>query len=153
MEFKSHARDSVAQALRAFEQDLEALPGEAFTQEFGGTARRVCDISHEIVLVNDKICQLLRGETVDSWPESWVVAPEGLESKAETLAGYREGRDRVLATIDALTEAQMLEPMPSERGETNRFKRCEFMALHVWYHSGQLNYIQTLLGDGGWHWS
>jgi hypothetical protein len=153
MEFKAHARKEVADALSIFEQDLDALPEEAFDHSFGGKSRKVCDITHEVVIVNDKICQLLRGETVDSWPESWITAPEGLRTKAETMGAFREGRDRVLATIDGLTEDQMLEPMPSERGETNRFKRCQFMSLHVWYHSGQLNFMQTLMGDDGWHWS
>lgn len=40
----------------------------------------------------------------------------------------------------------------TEHGETDRSERCRFIALHVWYHSGQLNFIQTLLGDDDWHW-
>jgi uncharacterized damage-inducible protein DinB len=153
MELKTHARKELADALGAFEQDLQALPEEAFAHAFGGKSRKVCDIVHEIVLVNDKICQLLRGETVDSWPDSWVVAPEELRGKEASMAAFQAGRDRALATVDGLSEDQMLEPMPSQNGETNRFRRCQFMILHIWYHSGQLNFIQTLLGDDGWHWS
>lgn len=31
-------------------------------------------------------------------------------------------------------------------------KQVRFMAVPLWYHSGQLNFIQTLLGDDEWHW-
>lgn len=153
MELRANARKALADAFRVFEQDLEALPADAYVHHFGGKTRTIADITHEVVLVNDKICMLLRGEAVESWPESWVVAPEELRTKDAAMSSFREGRDRVLATVDSLTEDQMLEPMASESGETNRFRRCQFVTLHIWYHSGQLNFMQTLLGDDAWHWS
>ena len=27
------------------------------------------------------------------------------------------------------------------------------ISSHIWYHDGQLNFIQCLLGDGKYHWS
>lgn len=47
----------------------------------------------------------------------------------------------------------MADKVTTEHGETDVFERLRFIGLHTWYHSGQLNYMQTLLGASAWHWS
>ena len=32
------------------------------------------------------------------------------------------------------------------------FSLANVAVSHIWYHDGQLNYIQMLLGDGAVHW-
>ncbi len=58
-----------------------------------------------------------------------------------------------MATVEGMSSEELNATILTEEGETTRFERCRFMTLHVWYHSGQLNFIQTLLGDDAWHWS
>jgi hypothetical protein len=59
----------------------------------------------------------------------------------------------VLSTLEGLSEEQFLELQATDQGEKTRLQQCQFMSMHIWYHSGQLNFIQTLLGDSDWHWS
>jgi hypothetical protein len=47
----------------------------------------------------------------------------------------------------------MEETVEDDQGPSTRYARCQFMALHLWYHSGQLNFMQTLLGDAERHWN
>lgn len=144
---------SVLRALGIFEQDLEAIPAEAFDKCLGGKARTVADIVHEVNLVNEDIrCNMIGQPTIE-WPDGWVTAPEGQRTKDATLQAFRDTSARLKETISGFTDEDLSVKVTTEHGETDRAERCRFISLHVWYHSGQLNFIQTLLGDDGWHWS
>lgn len=133
--------------------DLDALPDAAFSQKFSTEARTVADIMYEITLVNDHICMVLRGEEPFPWPEGgWINAPENLRTKEAVIDSFRACSERTITTAEGLTSEQMEQTVDTERGPVTRFERCQFMALHMWYHSGQLNFIQTLRGDSEWHW-
>ncbi len=153
MSNKSTAVSGLVSACNMFKQDLEALPEEAFTKRFGPKVRTVADIVYEVNMVNDMLGMIIRGEEPPAWPEGgWVTAPGDFNTKDIFLAAFSESSAKIIATAEALTPEELLAPMQSERGETNREERCRFLALHLWYHSGQLNYIQTLFGDDEWHW-
>ena len=145
---------SLERAFTIFVQDLEALPAEAFTKRFGPVTRTVADIVYEVNLVNDRAAMEMRGDKAFPWPEGdWITAPDGLNSKEAVIAAFETSRQTCLETSRAFSAEQMDEKILTGDGETTRAERCRFMTLHLWYHSGQLNFIQTLLGDTGWHWS
>lgn len=153
MSNKSTAVSGLVSACNMFKKDLEALPEEAFTKRFGPKVRTVADIVYEVNMVNDMLGMIIRGEEPPAWPEGgWGTAPGDFNTKDIVLAAFSESSAKIIATAEALTPEELLAPMQSERGETNREERCRFLALHLWYHSGQLNYIQTLFGDDEWHW-
>lgn len=136
-----------------FLQDLEALPEEAFTKSFGTATRTVADIVYEVNLVNDHICMAVRGEELPAWPSGWITAPEDFQSKSAVIAGFNKSIASAIETFEALNEDEMERPMTTEHGPTNPYERAGIISKHMWYHSGQLNYIQTILGDDGWHWN
>ncbi len=139
-------------AFSIYEKDLQALPEDAFAKRFGGKARTVADITHEICLVNDHIGMTMRGEELFDWPEGWITAPPELQTKEACIAAFQASSAKILDTVEGWSEEDLLVKVQTERGETDRAERCRFMALHLWYHSGQVNFIQTLLGDDDWHW-
>ncbi|AIE86013.1 hypothetical protein OP10G_2645 [Fimbriimonas ginsengisoli Gsoil 348] len=135
-------------------KDLQALPEEAFKKDFGGKTRTVADIVYEVNLVNDHVGMVIRGEEPFVWPEgaAWIKAPEGFGAKDDVIAAFQKSSEKIISTVDAYSVEELEAPLQTEDGETNRAERCRFMTLHVWYHGGQLNFIQTLLGDDAWHW-
>ena len=136
-----------------FAKDLEALPEEAFTKCFGSKVRTVADIVHEVNLVNDHVGMVMRGEKPFEWPEGdWIRAPVEFNTKTVIIKAFQDSSNRIIETINSMTEADLEGTVQTEHGERTRFERCRFMTLHIWYHSGQLNFVQTLLGDDGWHW-
>lgn len=153
MDTQAVAFGALKSAFRVFRQDLEALPEEAFDKSLGGKARTVADIVYEVNLVNDDIARSMAGGDPVAWPEGWLKAPEGARSKQAVIDSFVDSSTRVLSQVEAYTNADMEAKVMTEHGETDRAERCRFIALHVWYHSGQLNFIQTLLGDDSWHWS
>ncbi len=132
--------------------DLENLPEAAFDQKFGGKTRTVADIVHEVNLVNDHVGLTIRGEELFDWPEGWITAPEGQKSKEGVITAFKTSSDRIMEMVQGFAPVDMARKVTTDRGETTVMERCRFMALHAWYHSGQLNFIQTLNGDDGWYW-
>ena len=129
------------------------MPEDAFTKSFGSATRTVADIVYEVNLVNEHICMTLRGEEAFQWPDNgWIKAPQDFQTKDVVVGAFEKSTQDIITTVDALSTEDLEATVKTERGETPRFERCQFMAIHIWYHSGQLNYIQTLLGDSGWHW-
>jgi hypothetical protein len=163
MNIKDIALGDLTNAFRAFTQDLEALPEEAFDKSYGGKTRPVADIVQEINLFNDHIGHVLRGETPFDWPE-WDFPSEGPRTKEAVLQSFRISSERILTAIEGMTAEDLEAAVPTDggrapyhigwaaHGEATRFQRCRFMAIHAWYHCGQLNYIQALSGDGECHW-
>ena len=140
-------------ACKLFRQDLEALPEEAFVQRFGPATRTVADIVYEVDLVNDHVGMVIRGERPFDWPGgTYLKAPEDLRTKEAVLDAFRVSSKRIVATAEAFSPEELAATIETEHGPTTRAERCRFMTLHLWYHSGQLNFIQTLRGDDAWHW-
>jgi len=136
-----------------FTKDLNALPESVFDRKLGGTARTVADIVYEVNLVNDHVGLTIRGEELFPWPDGgWITAPEHLRTKDVVLESFRDSSAKIIATARGFSEAELDESVVTEQGEKTRRERIRFLTLHLWYHCGQLNFIQTLLGDGEWHW-
>lgn len=154
MDFHSTAPKGLKSAFNVFLKDLQALPEEAFTKSFGPKVRTVADIVYEVNLVNDHVMMTVRGETPFEWPDQgWIKAPAGFDSKAAVIEAFEKSSSSAMATFDSYTPEEIEGTVVSDGQETTRFERCRFMTLHTWYHCGQLNYIQTLLGDDVWHWA
>ena len=153
MDLKRVTLNGLNSACRMMRQDLDALPEEAFDRKFGPKARTVADLVYETTLVNDHVGMVMREEKPFDWPSGgWITAPEALRSKADVIAAFARSFDRICETVGSFTPEEFVSLLQTDEGETTRYERCQFMTLHLWYHSGQLNYIQTLLGDDAWHW-
>ncbi|RYG26371.1 DinB family protein [bacterium] len=140
-------------ACALFMQDLLALPEEAITKKFSPATRTVADIVYEVNLVNDHVGMIMRGEEPFDWPDGdYVRAPEGFDTKQVVIDAFAESSARIVATAESFSAEKLREPLETDQGTKTRGERCGFMTVHLWYHSGQLNFIQTLLGDAAWHW-
>lgn len=153
MDIQQNAANLLKGACSIFLQDLQALPEEAFDKSFGPSCRTVADIVYEVNLVNDHVGMVIRGEEAFEWPdEGWIKAPENLRTKDVVIASFEKSSEKTISTVEGFTDEDLEGTVETEHGPRTRFSRCQFMALHMWYHSGQLNFMQTLLGDDGWHW-
>ena len=152
MELKPIVVKSLKGSRDLFLKDLEALPEDAYGKSLGGTARTVADIVYEVNLVNDHVGLVIRSEKAFDWPEGWIKAPANLQTKDLVIESFKKSMEKIINTAESFSEAQLEEKFKTDEGETTRFERLRFITLHNWYHSGQLNFIQTLMGDDTWHW-
>jgi uncharacterized damage-inducible protein DinB len=153
MDIQKVAVNGIRNACTLFGKDLAALPEDAYDKSFGPSTRTVADIVYEVNLVNDHVGMVIRGEEPFEWPdEGWIKAPEDFRTKEVVVQAFEKSSAKIIATIESFSPEQLIEPIQTDQGETTRFQRCQFVMLHLWYHSGQINYVQTILGDDVWHW-
>ena len=153
MDLHETAVKSLTRARDVVLKDLAALPEEAFTKKFGEKVRTVADIIYEIIQVNDHFGADIRGENPAPWSfNGWVYAPEDFTNKAAIMDAFKASADRLIATAEGYSSEELDVIIKNDMGEQSRYQGLNFLSLHMWYHSGQFNYIQTLLGDDGWHW-
>lgn len=152
MDAKTVATAGLDRACSIFLQDLRALPEEGFCKKFGEKTRTVADIVYEVNMVNDHAGMVMRGETPFPWPEGWITAPSDFCQKEQIIAAFEESSQRVRETVASFTSEQLEAPMTTPEGESTAFASARFLTIHLWYHSGQINFIQTMLGDTKWNW-
>jgi hypothetical protein len=152
MDIKTTAVKSLKGACNIFLQDLQALPEEAFCKSFGPKVRTVADIVYEVNMVNNHVSMVIRGDAPFLWPDGWVTAPADFCTKEIVIAAFEKSSQAAIATVEGYSSEELDATLQTDEGETTRFERSRFMTLHLWYHSGQLNFIQTLMGDDGWNW-
>ena len=153
MDTKTIVKNALNSAFRLMRIDLHALPEEAFTQSFGPKTRTVSDIVHEVNLVNERELREMLGEETDVWPDGWVVAPSDLQTKQSVIDAFEKMVKRTIDIAESFTNEQLEEAIQVPDGEATRFAKFRFIVVHTWYHSGQLNFVQTLLGDDEFHWA
>lgn len=153
MSTKDKTLGSVTRVFRFFLQDLENLPEDVFVKSLGGKARTVADIAYEVRLTNERLCRDLLRQPSTETPSGWAVAPEELHSKEATLRSFHASAEEVVRILEGMSVEEIDEVVPGVLGEASRADHCRSMTVHLFYHSGQLNFIQTLLGDSNIHWS
>ncbi len=135
-----------------FRVDLLAIPEEAMFKSFGGCSRSIADLVFETGQVDKHICQGVRGETQFEWVDGWLKAPETWKTKQQVVDAFTESSEQTIKTFDDLTLEELEAPYEDGGKTTTRMERCRFITFHTDYHSGQINFVQSLLGDDKFHW-
>lgn len=147
-----YAQNHVGNLKTMYAKDLEALSQEQLTSSFAGAARTAVDFTYEVIVINRRIASRLRGEDPGALPweagKEWAVAPESHRSKEALIADFNASADELIAAVAGDPLRKIVTPM----GEQTALELAVFAAMHIGYHGGQLNYIQSLHGDAGIHW-
>ena len=145
------ATEGLFRAARAGAADkLEWKPGEK--------ARSALDIARECALSPTWATELLETRKMPEFNETTMAEYEAKKNAipsldaAEALA--KENVAALNAAIGAFPESDLRVTMHVPFGPNPNWPFYNVMMLHVWnchYHTGQLNYIQTLYGDTDFH--
>jgi hypothetical protein len=134
-----------------FCKDIRALPDEALAKSPGGVAKAPATIAAEVVSMCDWCAGALRGEaaamTEDETGLPHYTSKEQIcdavaASAANLGSAIRGATDEILASV-VTPPWQMPAPMAVH---------AQVAVNHIWYHDGQLNYLQALQGDSAVHW-
>ncbi len=136
-------------------QDLDALSEDAVLSSPMGGARTAADMTYECTVVNKRMADRVRGNDPGPWPfaDGWAVAPEDQRTKSALIAGFSKSFDDLVAAAESVPEEEFDRGVPTSDGETPIWQLISFASLHLNYHCGQLNYIQSLHGDMAVHWT
>lgn len=151
---KVHLRAITERASRLLANDLNALPKEKQNARPDGCARAPLHIVAECAAVNNMIARLLKGEAFQRpSPEEREAFLKSFDTAEKAVSFLEQETQTLLAAFETLDESTLGEETDSPLGRPmTRFAIAELPAVHMMYHDGQLNYIQTLYGDDKMHW-
>lgn len=153
-EIKKFFSQQMASVRDDYVKDLQAMSHEQLAASPGGVARSAYDVTYEAAYINRRITKRIKGETPPPvTDEGWIIAPADYKDKEKAIADLRTSMDDLIAAWDALPEDQMGREIDLPNGDKTFPLDVAFMAIyHTGYHDAQLNYIQSINGDGKWHW-
>lgn len=150
---KDFLSGQIQEAGELYVKDLEALSAEQLASSPGGVARSPYDFTFEVAELNVKLAARIAGAAPSAPGSGWIYAPEEFKVKEKAVSALASSCDALVKALTSVDEAVMHDPIPTSRGgQTTRAELAALAATHMMYHCGQLNYVQTLNGDGTLHW-
>ncbi|MDE2127943.1 MAG: hypothetical protein KGJ62_15285 [Armatimonadetes bacterium] len=136
------------------EADLLAIPEEKRTTTFGGCSRGALSIVGDCCRTNEVTANwLLTGVVPVRDPDARAKRDAEYDTTEKMLAWLRHSVEQLKTAHDAMQEQNLLETNSEVIGvPLTRLEIADLASRHMMYHDAQLNYIQTLLGDGAIHW-
>jgi hypothetical protein len=137
-----------------FSADINAIPDDKWTATFGGCTRPTNELVADAMSLLQWCTEALKGNIVSDSEGSMMKALAAeISTKGAAVAKFAEVADEFVAALSqASDEALATEVMPPWQMPAPLFMLAQIAVSHVWYHDGQLNYIQCLLGDEKIHW-
>ena len=154
LDLKAYLISSLRMQYSRLLKDLQALPEETHSRSHAGCARTPLYMVAECAWVNNWIAGFLQTGNSDRLSQeeqdarfnsvdTTEKAISLLEESVATLTAAYEALDP--DTLGDISDKPFGRPMP-------KFAPASLPVNHLMYHDGQLNYIQTLLGDDKVHW-
>lgn len=151
---KQHLKGFTERVKGLLANDLNALPEDKRSQCPGGCAKTPLSVVVECGMVNGFVAAYLTTGSTERMPPEEREAFMNSFDTAEKALDYLETQTQKLyAAFDSLDENTLGEMSDFPFGRPmSRMAIAELPAIHMMYHDGQLNYVQTLYGDKEIHW-
>ncbi len=132
--------------------DINAIPDDKWTESFGGCSKSANMLMADTITNLRWTTAVLQGKESSAYNDMGSLAAQ-LADKGAAISALNEATGEFASALaaadDGILNSTVMAPwqMP-----TPVFMLAQIAVSHVWYHDGQLNYIQTLLGDDKIHW-
>jgi hypothetical protein len=143
----------IAFARTLYVADLRAMPDPMLRKQCGGKARTGYDVTYELVGMYTTFSALLlerQGEI--RGPAGWVKSPEEFQNPDIAVSSFEQSLQRFVEVVQSYGDGIHTDAYPSPVGPFTPMGMANLVVWHTMYHSGQLNFIQTLCGDDQFHW-
>lgn len=136
-----------------FLKDIKAMPEPTLTKKFGGCARPANELVADTLGMLYWTTAALKGEKYELNEDSAAhLAPTLTTHTAIVEAMTKATSDFKNAFDQASDETLNKLVTPPWQMDAPLYILCQIAVSHIWYHDGQLNYIQALEGDEKVHW-
>lgn len=132
--------------------DINAIPDEKWTQSFGGCVRSANHLLADTVTNCMWTTAILKGENSSCYNDMEALG-ETFVDKAAGVDAFKTASDDLANAIRSASDEILNSVVNAPWGmPTPVMTLAHISVSHVWYHDGQFNYIQSLLGDEKVHW-
>lgn len=132
--------------------DINAIPDDKWSETHGGCSKPCGAMIADAVTNMKWVTGALKGEESDAYSSMGALA-ETYSDKAAAVSGLSEASAAFGEALNAASDETLNSKVVAPWGQPVAvYSLAQISVNHVWYHDGQLNYIQTLLGDEKVHW-
>lgn len=137
-----------------YSADIAAIPDDKWDATFGGCTRSAAAVTADTLGLLAWTTEALKGNLNDDFEEAMTdrfkAACSTKDGAMNALRSHAEEFSRALSAASDETLNKIVTP--PWKMDAPLFMLAQIAVSHVWYHDGQLNYIQCLLGDEKIHW-
>lgn len=146
--------ERLAFARQLFGADIHAMSSDDLAASGGGQSRCGYDFIFEMVGFYETFAGLLvSGPSDIEGPQGgWVRAPKEFCNKNSAVAAMNAAGEIFIQAIERYSGDFVSDLFASPVGPFTPLGMANLAVWHTMYHSGQLNYIQTIRGDVAFHW-
>jgi hypothetical protein len=131
----------------AFAKAARHIPADKHDWKPAPSARSAAEILAHTAYWNVVLTEPLRGKTLDVAEDDWIKSQADFQDPKRAEALARQTGEAFAAAVEGLRETDYEKQTSLPWGEESLYHVVLGNLWHLTYHSAQLNYIQTLLGD------
>ncbi len=151
------ARDALSGLLTTFTHmmsaDIGAIPDDKWDAAYGGCTRSAKAICAETISLLHWTADAMRGKANTDDAAYMESRKSECPTPAEGQAALKEASAEFANAMAAASDEALSQTVtPPWKMDAPLFAIAHIAVSHIWYHDGQLNYIQCLLGDEKIHW-
>ena len=137
-----------------YSADIRAIPEDKWGATFGGCTRSAQEVTADALSLLDWTTAAMNGNPPAEYgPDNMNRVKADCATKDATLAKLKDSADAFIAALNGASDESLQAVVtPPWQMDAPLFMLAQIAVSHVWYHDGQLNYIQCLLGDDKVHW-
>ena len=138
-----------------FKTDINAIPDDKWTATFGGCTKPCSAIAADTIgflIWTTKAIQEGGTPNIPEGAEEKLAAECGTRAAATAL--FEKATAGLAEAISSASDETLNKTANAPWGaEMPLYNFAQISISHIWYHDGQLNYVQCLLGDPAYHWT
>ena len=135
-----------------FSADINAIPEDKWNATFGGCTKPASDLTADAVSLLVWTAEALKGNVMGGGEGNAEVTAE-CATKQGAIARLQSSSHELATAFTAASDDTLNGVVAAPWGmEAPLYMITQIALSHIWYHDGQLNYIQCLLGDDKIHW-
>jgi hypothetical protein len=137
-----------------YSADINAIPDDQWTATHGGCTRPANELTADTISLLIWTAEALKGNVISGDEGATMKALTAeLANKNVAIAKLSEAADAFAAALAGASDETLNSVVtPPWQMPAPLYVLAQITVSHIWYHDGQLNYIQCLLGDDKIHW-
>ncbi len=133
--------------------DIKAIPEDKWTATFGGCTRPANEIMADTINLLFWTTAAIKDEHGDATEDYMKDLGAQIATRDAAIATFTQAVEGFEAALNAASIERLTTVVtPPWQMPAPLFGLAQIAVSHIWYHDGQLNYIQCLLGDDKVHW-
>lgn len=136
-----------------YTKDVNALPEDKWSATHGGCTRSAQSVTADTIALLRWTTSALQGNVIDYGMEYMDQVAAEIPTRADATAKLSEAAQAFTGALKNASDEDLNKMVtPPWQMDAPLYMLAQIAVSHVWYHDGQLNYIQCLLGDEKVHW-